>query len=238
MRDEKEILKIEEHFDELSERCDEIDVRKENVLMREIVKALKDTMRRKELTSLSAPAIGYDKRIFCLNFSDVEIKTFINPIITKAEGLDLAKEQCTSIPEKTFLRPRNTKVTVMYQTPTGALENRQFIGLAAVRVQHEMDHLDGILLTDVGLEIDDDYEKASEEEKAQVIEAYLDSLDLKRKSLKAEIEADPDLKELDEGIRFMESVAKGETKLERIPKEKQENLDNGETVSHQTETDD
>lgn len=236
MRDVRDILTIDEHFDDLSERCDEVDVRKDNVLMREINKALKDTMRRTGLTSLSAPAIGYKKRIFCLNFSDVEIKTFINPIITKAEGLDLAKEQCTSIPDKYFLRPRNTKVTVVYQKPTGEIETRQFIGMAAVKVQHEIDHLDGMLLTDIGLEIDDDFEKATEEERNEVVEAYLDSLDIKLKALKEEIEADPVLKEMNEGINFMESVAKGETKLERLPKE-QENLDNGETVSHQTETD-
>ena len=236
MRDVREILTIDEHFDDLSERCDEIDIRKDNILMREINKALKDTMRRTGLTSLSAPAIGYKKRIFCLNFSDVEIKTFINPIITKAEGIDLAKEQCTSIPNKFFLRPRNTKVTVVYQKPTGEIENRQFIGMAAIKVQHEIDHLDGMLLTDIGLEIDEDFEQATESERQEVIESYLDSLDLKLKTLKEEIESDPVLKEIDEGIRFMESVAKGETKLEHLPK-KQENLENGETVSYQAETD-
>ena len=124
----------------------------------------------------------------------------------------------------------------MYQKPTGEVETRQFIGMAAVKVQHEIDHLDGMLLTDIGLEIDDDFEKATEEERNEVVEAYLDSLDIKLKALKEEIEADPVLKEMNEGINFMESVAKGETKLERLPKE-QENLDNGETVSHQTETD-
>ena len=88
MRQIKEILTIEEHFDELSNRCDEIDVRKDATLMREITKSLKDTMRSKELVSLSAPAIGYDKRIFCLNFEDTEIKTFINPVIVEVKGLD------------------------------------------------------------------------------------------------------------------------------------------------------
>lgn len=83
----KEILKIDENEIKLSERCLEIDIRTENKLMREIVKELKDTMRKNNLKSLSAPAIGYNKRIFCIEFSDIEIKTFINPVIAKASGI-------------------------------------------------------------------------------------------------------------------------------------------------------
>ena len=44
-----------------------------------------------------------------------------------------------------------------------------------------MDHLDGLLLSDIGLEIDDAFESASQEEKDEVINWYLDTLDLKAK---------------------------------------------------------
>ena len=232
MRQIKEILTIEEHFDELSNRCDEIDVRKDATLMREITKSLKDTMRSKELVSLSAPAIGYDKRIFCLNFEDTEIKTFINPVIVEVKGLTLAKETCSSVPDKTFIRPRNTSVKVFYQRPTGQTESREFLGMAAIKIQHEIDHLDGLLISDVGLEIDEDFENASEEERTEIIQTYLDSLDLTSKQLGKEIEEDPQLKETSDAIKFMESVYRGETKLEAIRKE--ENL-NGEAISDKTE---
>lgn len=228
----KDILTIDEHFDELSTRCDEIDVRKDASIMREINKSLKDTMRTKELVSLSAPSIGYNKRIFCLNFVDTEIKTFINPVIVEAKGLTLAQETCISIPGRTFIRPRNTSVKVFYQRPTGQTESREFLGMAAIKIQHEIDHLDGLLLSDVGLEIDDDYENATEEEKAEIINAYLDSLDLKSKELEKEIEETPELKETSDAIKFIESVYKGETKLELVHNEEKIN---GEAISNKTE---
>jgi len=54
--------------------------------MREIISALKHTIELNNIVSLSAPAIGYNKRIFCIKF-DTEIKTFINPIISSYKGL-------------------------------------------------------------------------------------------------------------------------------------------------------
>lgn len=236
MKTIKDILTVDEHFDELSTRCDEIDVRKDASAMREINKALKDTMRSKELVSLSAPAIGFDKRIFCLNFQDTEIKTFINPVIVEAKGLTLAKETCTSIPDKTFIRPRNTSVKVFYQRPTGQTESREFLGLAAVKIQHEIDHLDGLLLSDVGLEVDEDFENASEDERAEIVNEYLDSLDLKSKELGKEIEEDPQLKETSDAIKFIESVYRGETKLELVHDSK-EKVD-GEAISDKIEEND
>lgn len=199
----------------ISERAVEIDIKTENKEMRDIIKDIKDTMRKKNLKSLSAPAIGYSKRIFCIDFSDLEIKTFINPIIMEAKGISLSKETCTSIPGKTYIRPRNNDLAVVYQSPTGKVESRQIVGMAAYVFQHEMDHLDGILLSDIGLEIDDDFEQASEEDRMEVINAYLDCLDLKQKEISTEIENDPELKQISDASKFMESVYKGETELYR-----------------------
>ena len=187
--------------------------------MREIIKALKDTMRAKGLSSLSAPAIGYNRRIFCIDFKDSEIKTFINPIIAQAKGMQLSVEKCVCIPDKEFMRPRNNDLMIVYQRPTGQIENRQIVGMSAIVFQHELDHLDGLLLSDVGIEIDEDFHNASEEEQQEVINAYLDALDIKKKEINTEIETNPELKQLSDGIDFMESVYKGETKIEPIKEE-------------------
>lgn len=200
----------------LGSRCDEIDLRKQGVLAREITKALKDTIREKNLKSLSAPAIGYDKRIFCLNFSDSEIKTFINPIITNAEGIQLARETCQCLPGKEYIRPRNPKIKVMYQNPMGKILSSEFVGLSAVVFQHEIDHLDGLLLSDVGLEIDEQWDAATDEERQEVIEAYLDSIDLRQKELEKEISEDPELKRTSDAIDFMTKVQRGEVKIEPV----------------------
>lgn len=213
----KEIREIITDVEKLGNRCDEVDIKRQGTLIREITKALKDTIRAKELKALSAPVIGYDKRIFCLNFSDSEIKTFINPIITNADGIQLAREKCECIPNKEYIRPRHPKIKVMYQNPMGKILTSEFVGMSAVVFQHELDHLDGILLSDVGLEIDEQWDAASDEERQEVIEAYLDSLDLKQKELEKQIEEDPDLKRTSDAIDFMTKVQTGEVKLARVP---------------------
>lgn len=194
----------------LSERADEVDTIKEMKEARAIIAELKSIIRKKELTSLSAPAIGYGKRIFCVNFSDSEIKTFINPIIVKAEGLVLSDEKCTSIPGKRFILPRNNKVSIMYTSPLGKVESREVSGVAASVIQHEIHHLDGILCSDIGLEVDEMFDNATQEEREQVIGMYLDSLDIKQKELDKQIEEDADLKQIADATKFMEKVQSGE----------------------------
>ena len=219
MSELKEILTLENDELKLSERAVEIDLRTQNKEAREIISNIKKVMREKNLTSLSAPAIGYSRRIFCIDFKDREIKTFINPIIVTAKGLQLSREKCSSIPNKEYVRPRNNEIEVMYQDPMSKPLSRKLIGLAAIVFQHEMDHLDGLLLSDVGLELDEDFDKASEDERQEVIEAYLDALDLKQKEMTQEIQEDKELKQIDDARKFMESVYKGETKLEGMSNE-------------------
>ena len=216
-QDAREIITLsdnEENNNKLYNRASEINPSLEGNLQREITLALKRTIEKNNITALSAPAIGYDKRIFCIKF-DNEIKTFINPLIVKAEGIQLARERCTSIPGKEFIVPRNTTINVMYQRPMGKTESRQLAGLAAYVFQHEVQHLDGLLLSDFALEIDSDWDNATEEEREEVIKFYLESLDLKEKELDTEIKENPELKQLSDAIDFMTSVYKGETKLER-----------------------
>ena len=88
------------------------------------------------------------------------------------------------------------------------------VGLAAIIYQHEIDHLDGLLLSDVGLEIDEQFDNATEEERMEVINAYIDALDIKQKEINTEITNDPELKQIVDAEKFMTSVYKGETKLE------------------------
>ena len=200
--------------DLLSQRSDEIDVRKDNALMREIILELKDTLRNhKDGVGLAAPQIGYNKRIFVINFNG-DIRTFINPVISQTKGLTLSKEGCLSLPGKQYIRPRNNDISAVYQTPLGKIESRRFVGFAAEVFQHELDHLDGLLISDIGLELDENWDKADEEEKAQIIKMYMESLDLKQKDVNQEIEEDKDLKQMSDAIKFMEGVATGKVQLD------------------------
>lgn len=203
----------------LSERATEIDTRTEAKELRTIVSELKATMRKSGLKSLSAPAIGYNRRIFCINFSDLEIKTFVNPIICNAKGLQLSREVCSSIPNKKFIRPRNNDIFVYYQSPDGKPNSRELVGLAAIVFQHETDHLDGLLISDVGLEVDEDFDTMSDEDKTELINEYLDSLDIKLTTVNSEIDSDDESSQVRDAIKFINSVNSGETIIEKYDKE-------------------
>ena len=202
-------------------RAEEIDIKKENEEMREIITFIKRTMKKNNLVSLSAPAIGYNKRIFCIDFSDQEIKTFINPLVTRAEGIELTREVCSSIPGKEFIRPRNSLIEVMYQTPLGKIKSRIFKGLAAHVIQHEIDHLDGITLADIGLEIEPDFDTATDEERFEIINMYLDSLDLTKSELEKDFTQDENLKKEYEADKFVELLAQGKIEVTELQAEKE-----------------
>ena len=218
---EDKVVDIVVDEDALAVRSDEINVKAFGNQLSETILMLKNTIRANNLASLSAIQIGRPERVFCINFNG-DIRSFVNPAIIEADGIEISKETCVSIPGKEFIRLRNSTVTVAYQTPLGKMESRKMVGLAARICQHEIDHLDGILLTDVGLEIDEDFEHATEDERREVIKAYIDSLDVKLKAVQEDIEKDEDAKKLHSAIDFMEKVQKGEVKLENVPVEKKQ----------------
>ncbi len=216
----KEIVTDEE---QLSIRCDEVDIRKELTEVRQIIIDLKETLRATETgVGLSANQIGYNKRVFIINFNG-EYRSFINPIIANVKGLTINRESCLSLPGREFIRPRHNDIDVIYQTPLGKTVKQRMFGMAAYVFQHEIDHLDGLLLSDIGLEIDGDFDKATDAEREELINSYLDSLDLKQKDLDQEIKEDAELTELDKGIKFMTALQKGEVKLEPLKKENSDN---------------
>jgi len=70
----------------------------------------------------------------------------INPVVTALDaGGDLYWERCLSIPNMHGKIPRHSRIGITYQTPEGRTEEREAQSWHAVLVQHEVDHLDGIL---------------------------------------------------------------------------------------------
>lgn len=207
---EYEILTLDKLPDN---RAEEISYEKEHDLLKEIARKIKRTMKKKNLTSLSAPAIGYNKRVFCIDFSDNEIKTFINPLILESEGMELTREICSSIPDKEFIRPRNTVIDVIYQRLDGTVRQNRFTGLAATVFQHEVDHLDGITLADIGLEIEEDFDNASEKDKYEIIDLYLKSLNIKRENIMNEINNDDVTKIIYDNEKLAELVGQGKIEI-------------------------
>ena len=198
----------------LGEWCVEIDTRKEGKLLQEIILALKATMKANDLISLTAPQIGYNRRVLCMRFGKNDYRTFINPLIENNTNFQFARETCSSIPGKTFVIPRFNNVKLYFTTPLGKVESTKLSGMSAWKFQHCMDHLNGMLSSDIGLEIDDMFDNATDEERAEVLRMYAESLDIRQKDLEAEIAQDKDLSDIDDAAKFIASVKSGETVLD------------------------
>lgn len=211
---EKKILNYDE-LDKLG-RAQEISRENEAELLKEITANVKKTLKKNNLVSLSAPAVGYNKRVFCIDFSDSEIKTFINPVMVSKSELKLTTEVCSSLLGKEYLLPRHSEVDIIYETPSGKIKTNTFKDVAAYVIQHEMGHLNGVTLKDIGLEIEEDFLSASDEDKQEIITMYLDSLESRQKALQDAIGEDEELKVLDQRLKFSEALAKGEVTFEHL----------------------
>ena len=215
------VLKIITDLSKLSDRCDEISPFAEEKRVTKIVNDLKDTLiDNPNLVALCAPQLGHKLRIFCIKFANKEIKSFVNPMITKSEGIHLCREFNPSIPGKEYIMSRNDKIILTFQTPTGKIEENIFEGVVAEVIQQQVNMLDGVLLSDFGLEVLPEFDKASKEEQDQVINWWLDSLKEKNEALAKEIDSNEDLFKIKKAIEFMTKVASGEVKTEEVEVDK------------------
>ena len=108
----------------------------------------------------------------------------------------------------------------MYTTPLGQYQSRTLLGLAATTVQHAIEHLDGTLISLNGLEIDDDFLNASQEEQEEVLKMYKESLLGRQELANKAVKEDETAQKTSEAIDFMTKVNTGEVKLEKIEEEK------------------
>ena len=146
-----------------------------------------------------------------MRFADGTIKTFVNPLIVHKEGLHISLEKNISLGDHEYMVIRHDTIRAMYQNEKGNIEENKFEGMASEVFEQMSQLLDGILLSDFGMEVFEDFHKAKEEEKEQVIKLYIDWVKQFDESLNKEIEETPQLKEIKTAMDFMASVAKGET---------------------------
>ncbi|MGD8513974.1 MAG: peptide deformylase [Granulosicoccaceae bacterium] len=114
-----------------------------------------ETMAACDGAGLAAPQIGVDLRVVIFGvehtprYPDVEAvpqTVLINPVITPLDDeTDLAWEGCLSVPGMRGLVPRYTKIRYTGLDAQGKAIDRSVTGFHARVVQHECDHLDGIL---------------------------------------------------------------------------------------------
>lgn len=125
--------------------------------LRELADRLKACMVAAGGIGLAAPQIGVSKRACAVGMPSpsglVPVVMFDPEIIWHSATVTTMAEGCLSIPGKRFLVPRPHKVKVRYRDVDGNETVVAATGLLAKCVQHEIDHLDGILILDLGEEV-------------------------------------------------------------------------------------
>jgi peptide deformylase len=115
--------------------------------LRKLVSDLSDTMLAAPGAGLAAPQIGVGLRAFTW-YVDGEVGHLVNPVLDLSEELQDGPEGCLSLPEITFDCRRALSVVArgfnMYGDPV-TIEGSQLLARA---IQHETDHLDGVLFID------------------------------------------------------------------------------------------
>ena len=117
---------------------------------KKLIKLLKDmaeTMYAADGVGLAAPQIGVSKRIVVIDVSDGIIE-MINPVIVNKEGSVVGGEGCLSVPEYEGEVERAEKVECEFTDRSGKRYLIETDGLLAIAIQHELDHLDGVLFID------------------------------------------------------------------------------------------
>ena len=149
----------------LRAECEEVE---EGTDMTSVLKDMRDTMHQASGVGLAAPQVGKSIRLFIVDASpfaeeepeneeeaqNFEIlknfkKVFINPIIEEERGKKWAfSEGCLSIPGIREEVIRENIVKISYYDEQWNFHEEEYTGVAARIIQHEYDHMEGILFTD------------------------------------------------------------------------------------------
>jgi len=118
----------------------------------ELARDLVDTMYAAEGVGLAAPQVGEELRLAVLDVSESrdrsEVVVLVNPTVTRRLGKMASEEGCLSIPGLVETIERAEEVEVEYQDLAGAPRTISGRELLSRVLQHEIDHLDGILFID------------------------------------------------------------------------------------------
>jgi peptide deformylase len=115
-----------------------------------LIDDLFETMYAAPGIGLAASQVDVHKRVLVIDISDSrnDPLVFINPEILAREGEAETEEGCLSVPGIFDEVKRASRIRLRWQDRTGATSEKDFEGMLAVCIQHEMDHLEGKLFVD------------------------------------------------------------------------------------------
>lgn len=111
-----------------------------------------ETMHKFDGIGLAAPQVGISQRLLVIDVSPLEknadAMVFVNPVILESWGEKNIEEGCLSIPGVREEINRPEEILLQYYTTEGESKTEKFNGWPARVIQHEIDHLNGVLFTD------------------------------------------------------------------------------------------
>ncbi len=133
---------------EVSKPVEKIDKR-----ITRLLKSMTEAMYAEDGVGLAAPQVGILKRMVVIDIGDHVVYEMINPVITKRKGKVMSTEGCLSVPDFRGEVERSEYVECEYTNRQGKRMLVQASELLAMAIQHELDHLDGILFIDKALSL-------------------------------------------------------------------------------------
>lgn len=144
----RRILKWPGDKDMLHQVSAPVDFEKDKDLLGPLIDDMFETTRAVHGLGLAAIQIGVPLRVFVMDMDDKIKVAFVNPVVTLEGPKSLTSEACLSIPGVVELAERAPTARVKGWDKDGNQIEHTFTGLAAQCVQHEIEHLDGIILVD------------------------------------------------------------------------------------------
>ncbi|HWQ59987.1 MAG TPA: peptide deformylase [Candidatus Fimivivens sp.] len=116
--------------------------------MRRLVTDMISLMRVSDGVGLAAPQVGRPLRLFVIEV-DGRVSVFFNPVFTMLSDETMTSEEgCLSVPDRYYVIDRSKRATMEYIDQNGERKRIDAEGFLAAVLQHEFDHLEGILFTD------------------------------------------------------------------------------------------
>ncbi|MFW5979641.1 MAG: peptide deformylase [Halanaerobium sp.] len=130
----------------LRSKAKEIDAVNKKTL--DLIDNMFETMYEEDGVGLAAPQVGILKRIAVVDIREDNKIVLINPEIIEEEGKAIMEEGCLSIPDETGDVIRAEKIKVRTLNKEGKKVEFEAEGFEARAIQHEIDHLNGVLFVD------------------------------------------------------------------------------------------
>ena len=203
------MLEVQNNKDFMSNRCKET-LYDDYTIIKKTLNIMEESLNASGLTYLTANQLGMDERIAMVKYENGDVHAFINPIIS-----DYSKEMFLSREKdlfdgKEYLVPRKKAIEVTFVNKSGHPKKVIYKEGASALLQNLIELLEGVFVSDYGLEIIPEFDGASDEEKEEVIKMYIDSLVKKEDELKKETENNPFMKYIDDSIKELSQKMKEE----------------------------